>query len=55
MLAACGQRGALYLPDEGRNVVVTPAAVPATAEPAVPATPATEEEQRRKNAAAPAK
>lgn len=61
MLAACGQRGALYLPDESRNVVVTPAQPAApqapTASPAPaasPATPATDstEEQRRKNAAA---
>jgi len=61
MLAACGQRGALYLPEEGRNVVVTPAqpaasqapaAAPApAASPAAPATDSTEE-QRRKNAAA---
>ena len=26
LLAACGQKGALYLPDEQRNVAVTPAA-----------------------------
>ncbi len=67
MLAACGQRGALYLPDESRNVVVTPAQPAASQAPAAspaptaspapaasPATPATDstEEQRRKNAAA---
>jgi predicted small lipoprotein YifL len=70
MLAACGQRGALYLPEEGRNVVVTPAQPAASQAPAAaptpvaspapaasPAAPATDstEEQRRKNAAAPTK
>jgi predicted small lipoprotein YifL len=40
LLCACGQRGALYLPDEPRNVVVTPAQG-ATASPAPQASPAT--------------
>jgi predicted small lipoprotein YifL len=48
LLTACGQRGALYLPDENSNVVVTPAASPADA------APEPTEEQRR-NATAPAK
>ena len=51
MLAACGQRGALYLPEESRNVVVTPAQPAASEAPAADST----EEQRRKNAATPAK
>jgi predicted small lipoprotein YifL len=70
VLAACGQRGALYLPEESRNVVVSPAQPAAAQAPAAspvsaaspapaasPATPATDstEEQRRKNAAAPTK
>jgi predicted small lipoprotein YifL len=58
-LAACGQRGALYLPEQSRNVVVTPAAAPAAAVPAetppdAAATPDPTEEQRR-NSTAPAK
>jgi len=54
LLAACGQKGALYLPDESRNAVVTPVEssvpmaspapaappAPAAAEPAPAATPA---------------
>jgi len=71
VLSACGQRGALYLPEAGRNVVVTPAqpvessapaaspvpaASTATTAPAPAPAPAdTAEEQRRKNATAPAK
>lgn len=40
MLAGCGQKGALYLPEGQRNVAVTPAAAtPAAATPAA-ATPA---------------
>jgi predicted small lipoprotein YifL len=61
LLTACGQRGALYLPDEGRNVVVTPAQSPASNAPAASpaaatpeATPEQTEEQRR-NSTAPAK
>ena len=59
LLTACGQRGALYLPDENRNVVVTPAQSPASAPAASPAatpeaTPDPTEEQRR-NSTAPAK
>jgi len=63
LLTACGQRGALYLPDESRNVVVTPAQSPASAPAASPAatpaatpeaTPDPAEEQRR-NSTAPAK
>jgi predicted small lipoprotein YifL len=58
-LAACGQRGALYLPEQSRNVVVTPAAAPDATVPAatpadVAATPDPTEEQRR-NSTAPAK
>src|SRR5690606_23846759 len=54
LLAACGQRGALYLPEQDRNVVVTPAQPPATASapasatsPADASTPNDTEEQRR--------
>ncbi|MGD9598017.1 MAG: lipoprotein [Steroidobacteraceae bacterium] len=45
-LAACGQKGPLYLPDSG-NVVVrpTPAATPA---PAPDAMPAPEDKDRKK-------
>lgn len=39
LLGACGQRGALYLPDESRNVVVTPAKG-AAASPAPQSSPA---------------
>lgn len=31
LLAACGQKGPLYLPDQGGNVVVRPAAEPTPA------------------------
>lgn len=63
LLTACGQRGALYLPDENSNVVVTPAqsapvtSSPAPAAPAAsPADAATEPtEEQRRNATAPAK
>lgn len=64
LLGACGQRGALYLPEESRNVVVTPAPPAASSVPMgspvpaaapTPATQTTEEEERRKDAAAPAK
>ena len=63
LLAACGQKGALYLPDEQRNIAVTPsassAAAPAPAAEAVPqaspapATPAdpTDPQTRRSNTA----
>ena len=45
LLAACGQKGALYLPDEQRNVPVAPAGSPAVpagnrAPDAAPAPPA---------------
>ncbi|MCC6631570.1 MAG: lipoprotein [Gammaproteobacteria bacterium] len=58
LLASCGQRGALYLPDEDRNVVVTPAPVPAM--PATPpgeaaSTTEAEDEQRRNTTTAPAR
>jgi predicted small lipoprotein YifL len=45
LLAACGQKGALYLPDGNRSSVTpaTPAASPATA----PASDAETDEQRR--------
>jgi predicted small lipoprotein YifL len=39
LLAGCGQKGALYLPDKNPQVITIPAASPATA-PAAP-TPAT--------------
>jgi predicted small lipoprotein YifL len=65
VLSACGQRGALYLPEAGRNVVVTPAQPVESSAPAASPVPAaspattapadTAEEQRRKNATAPAK
>jgi predicted small lipoprotein YifL len=58
LLTACGQRGALYLPDESSNVVVTPAPVAAPAAPAAsPADAAATEptEEQRRNATAPAK
>jgi len=49
LLAACGQTGALYLPDEG---VTTPVEIrPAPA--AEPAAPVPEEEEDRKDAPAP--
>jgi len=45
LLAGCGQKGALYLPDKNAQVVTTPAASPLPAQsapaPATPATPAT--------------
>lgn len=59
LLGACGQRGALYLPEQDRNVVVTPAQAPAQAAPATPATetasPAETDEQRRNTTTAPAR
>lgn len=54
LLAACGQRGALYLPEESRNVVVTPAQSPIPAASPAPETPDATEEQRR-NSTPPAK
>jgi predicted small lipoprotein YifL len=39
LLAACGQKGALYLPDKNAAVVTSPAAAPA-APPAPAASPA---------------
>ena len=43
LLAGCGQKGALYLPDKNAQVVTTAAAppVPAESAPSPPATPAT--------------
>ncbi len=43
LLAGCGQKGALYLPDKNAQVVTTPAAppVPAQSAPPAPATRAT--------------
>jgi predicted small lipoprotein YifL len=55
VLTACGQRGALYLPEESRNVVVTPAPAVAPALPADAATPAEPTEEQRRNSTAPAK
>ena len=42
LLAACGQKGALYLPDKNAQVVTTAAAPPAPAQsaPSTPPTPA---------------
>ena len=42
LLAGCGQKGALYLPDKNAQVVTTAAAppVPAESAPSAPATPA---------------
>ena len=43
LLAGCGQKGPLYLPDEARGVVTHPASTPAPGEtqqsPSTPATP----------------
>jgi predicted small lipoprotein YifL len=36
LLAGCGQKGALYLPDKNAQVVTTPAAPPPPATPAPP-------------------
>jgi predicted small lipoprotein YifL len=36
LLAGCGQKGALYLPDKNAEVVTTPAAPPTPATPAQP-------------------
>jgi predicted small lipoprotein YifL len=61
LLGACGQRGALYLPEEDRNVVVTPAQTPVQAAPTEPASsPAdaaspTETDEQRRNSTAPAR
>jgi predicted small lipoprotein YifL len=43
LLAGCGQKGPLYLPDKSAQVVTTAAAppVPAESAPSAPATPAT--------------
>ena len=38
LLSACGQKGNLYLPDQQRNVVLTPGPT-ASAAPAAPADP----------------
>lgn len=48
LLAACGQKGALYLPDESRSTVVpvSPAASPATAP--TPGADATDQQQRQR-------
>jgi len=42
LLAACGQKGALYLPDKNAQVITTAPAppVPAQSAPSAPATPA---------------
>lgn len=56
LLAACGQKGALYLPDESRSTVVpvSPATGPA-ATPAPDADPTDEQQrQRQQQQAAPA-
>jgi len=38
-LAGCGQKGALYLPGEARDIVTRPAQTPRHAEPATPRQP----------------
>jgi predicted small lipoprotein YifL len=56
LLAACGQRGGLYIPDESRPTAV-PATPPAAQLPAPAGTEdatATEEQRRRQQQAAPA-
>jgi predicted small lipoprotein YifL len=55
LLAACGQRGGLYMPDDARPTVVP--VTPATAQPAAPAAEdatTTDEQRRRQQQAAPA-
>jgi predicted small lipoprotein YifL len=55
LLAACGQRGALYLPDESRPTAVPVA--PATAQSPAPAAAddeTTDEQSQRQRQAAPA-
>jgi predicted small lipoprotein YifL len=48
LLAACGQKGALYIPDRANPVVVPATAAPATgATPATPAGETTDEERRQ--------
>ena len=55
LLAACGQRGALYMPEDRRSTAVPVA--PAAAQPPVPAgadgTDTTDEQRRRQQQAAP--
>jgi predicted small lipoprotein YifL len=47
LLAGCGQKGALYLPDQNAQVVTTPAAAPVPAQSApAPSTPATAAPQK---------
>jgi predicted small lipoprotein YifL len=56
LLAGCGQKGALYLPDKNRNAVVTPVASPAPMASPLPATtpvPATAPAPEANPAAAP--
>ncbi len=56
LLAACGQRGGLYLPDESKATAVpaTPAATQSTAPAGTDDADATEEQRRRQQQAAPA-
>lgn len=56
-LAGCGQKGALYLPDAGGEVVTRPTqtpAEPAAATPAAPGTPAPPPAEERSDPATPA-
>jgi predicted small lipoprotein YifL len=55
LLAACGQKGALYLPDESRTTITpaSPAASPAAA-PAAGAETEEQQRQRQQQQAAPA-
>ena len=52
LLAACGQKGNLYLPDEAKPVVV-PATPESTPAPATDAANTTDEERQRKQQTAP--
>jgi predicted small lipoprotein YifL len=55
LLAACGQKGALYLPDQANPVAVpaTPVSSPAGAAPLESGAVSTEEERRQQQQAAP--
>jgi predicted small lipoprotein YifL len=49
LLAACGQKGPLYLPDKKPAAVTPPAAAPAAAPAATPATPAPAQPTQKKS------
>jgi len=48
LLAACGQKGPLYLPDQGGNVVVRPAAEAVPAPATAPASEDADAEEKKK-------